>query len=408
MADQVVPWTPERLRCAAFAAFMHDGARTFIDGIDPKGTLNRDNHVRAGKIYAELAPYEPFGGGEYLHDIGIYISFDSFISLCENGREVASMGYNFSPTRAHAEPEMHRTTALGICRALLQQHLQFGIVTSKDLDRLENYRAIILPNVVMISEREAEAFRRYVAGGGNLYVSRNTSKISSDGVGQKDFMLADVLGISYEGETAEKVTFAAPTGRGKPLFGDFNASYPVSLMYPMNKVRAHEGCEVLATITLPYTLSTDSRYSSMLSNPPGIATDYPAMTLNRFGKGSAVYAAGAFELWGYETQRDILCRIMKMLVPEPLLITDAPRPVEITLFDQPHNRRLLVHAMNFQQELPNIPIGKFGVRVRADGRIPKRISVVPGNMEITFAVRDGYIEFSCPRLETYRLIQAQY
>jgi hypothetical protein len=42
----------------------------------------------------------------------------------------------------------------------------------------------------------------------------------------------------------------------------------------------------------------------------------------------------------------------------------APRPVEITLYEDPAIKRLLVCVLNFQKELPNLPV--FGIKIRVD------------------------------------------
>jgi hypothetical protein len=407
--EQTTPWTEERMRCAAFAALMHGGARTFIDGIDPLGTLNRDPHLRAGKVYREMAAFEPYAGGEARQDIGIYVSFDSFISLDENGRDVAAMRYNFDPTRPRPEAETHRQAAIGMSRTLLQEHLPFGIVTANNLASLDRYQLIVLPNLVMMNSEEAEALRAYVARGGSLYASKNTSLIRSDGVRQEDFMLADVLGVHYRGETSEAMTYVAPltapvTGY-EGLFGAFTAQYPVALAGSMAQVAASPEAHVLATITLPYTDPCDAVYASMLCNPPGERTALPALVLHRYGRGQALYAAGVLELWDYETKRAILCKLMRLLCPRPLCIeAEAPRPVEITLFEQPQQNRLVVHLLNFQQELPNIPVEGIGLRIRLDGRKPRRLIRIPDGAAIDYAVAEDRISFTAPRLETYMML----
>jgi hypothetical protein len=381
ITDHTVAWTEERLRCAAFAAFIHGGARTFIDAIDPVGTLNPDNHERAGRIYRELETFEPWGGGESCADVAVYVSFDSFVSLSEKGMNAAAMGYNFDPARPAPEPEHHRNAAIAMCRILLEHHLLFDVITARNLHELHRYQLVVLPNALMLRPEEMEAIRGYVAAGGSLYASRHASLLPVEGGPRGDFLLADVFGVHYRGETAETHTYAAPVA-DDPRFRPFTGRYPITCRGAQCLVEPEPDAEILATITLPYTDPSGSRYASMLSNPPGIPTVYPALVKHGFGKGNVLYASGIFERWDSDTQRNVLAKLLVAMLPRgPLLTTNAPKAVELTLFQREGN--LVLHVLNFQAQLPNIPVdgievgfladawpGGTAVQVRDGGRLP--------------------------------------
>jgi len=131
--------------------------------------------------------------------------------------------------------------------------------------------------------------------------------------------------------------------------------------------------------------------------------------LHRFGRGKSLYAAGVLETWQHESQCRVLSRLIRLLAPRPLLLeTDAHPCVEFTLFDQSEHQRLILHALNFQQELPNLPVYDISVRVRLDGRRPGRLAALPGQEALPFTVEQDAVCFTIPQLDTYLMLMLEY
>jgi hypothetical protein len=91
-----------------------------------------------------------------------------------------------------------------------------------------------------------------------------------------------------------------------------------------------------------------------------------------------------------------------------LIQTNAPKSVEITVFDQPEHKRLIIHLFSFQQDLPNIPIDSIQFRVRLDSRKPVRVSRLPDGKVLDFVEDGKCVEFVALRLETYLMIRVEY
>src|SRR5690606_29050523 len=99
-----------------------------------------------------------------------------------------------------------------------------------------------------------------------------------DGSRPGDFMLGDVFGATYRGETSEGFTYMAPEHGKERLFGGFTARHPLGLDQPQMRVALRPGAQSWATIVLPYTHPDDwERFASIHSNPPGIPTSDPAV-----------------------------------------------------------------------------------------------------------------------------------
>jgi len=298
------------------------------------------------------------------------------------------------------------STLGNLARTLATAHIPYAVLTPENLGSRGDYRALVLPELFMLGEREAEALRAYVAAGGCLLVSGSTSLTTTEGVRKADFLLSDVLGVSFRGMTAEEVTYMAPTPGNEALFAPYTARHPLMINGPQVKTESAAGSSVLATMTLPYTDPRDpTRFSSAISNPPGVPTPLPAVVLNRFGKGRALYTAGGLERMEHDAHRSVYRRLLALLSPvEPLLRTDAPPVVEIVLLEQRARGTMLISMLNIQAELPGVPAEELTIHVRLDGRTPRRLMTVPAKTDVPFRVEGNRISFQVRHVDLFSMI----
>jgi hypothetical protein len=409
----------ELLTCKAYAALADASAFLFIDSIDPVGTLNPTVYDKMGHIFEQTKVYEPHVGGELCQDVGIYLSTESKCDFADNGKPVDGAG--LSSSMPHVE------AVQGAAKALIEHHLPFGVITKKSLKNLAQHKIVVLPDVLMMDQEEADAFREYVRAGGSLYASRYTSLITKDGRRQPDFLLADVFGASYKGETQENFTYIAPAEAGRDralasLFGEYTVRHPLGLKTQQMKIEAAPGAQVLGRLVLPYTDPSDPmRYASIHNNPPGVYTGRPAMVMNRFGKGAAIYVGGAIE--NNDPSRDVFVALLRLLAPSFSFEADAPKAVEMTVFHQADRGRIIINLLNFQKDLPNIPVEGIRARVRlaspergaapfgkGEGSRPgvRRLIGLPGETPVSYEVKDGYVHFVAPRFETFQMLALEY
>jgi len=301
----------------------------------------------------------------------------------------------------------HVDAVIMTSKTCISNHIPFGVITKKSLGKLSDHKLVVLPNVLMMDEEEASAIRNYVRDGGNLYASKYTSLITKEGIRKADFLLSDVFGVSYLGETKEKITFIAPAEGHESLFPEYSVKYPVMLESTQLIVKALPGAQVLGKMVLPYTDPTDPlRFASIHSNPPGISTDNPAVVFNQYGKGKVIYVSGDME--NAEVASAIVAHLLRFLYDQYSFEGEAPTPVEICAFHQEDRKRLLVNVLNFQEDLPNIPVDGTKVRVRLENVKPKRLVILPEEKKVPFEVRGGYAEFTLPRLETFMMLALDY
>ena len=389
----------ELLRAKAHACLADGGAFIFIDAIDPVGTLNRAVYERMGKVFAETKVYEPFLGGELCQDVAVYLSMESKFDPADNGKAVDA------PQLSSKTP--HIEAVVSVCKAFIDAHIPYGVVTRRNLKDLSRHQVLVLPDLLMVDAEEANAFRAYVRAGGTLYASRVTSLVTADGVRHEDFTLGDLLGVTYMGETAEAFTYIAPAAGAEGFFPGYSSKYPLGLPSTQMIVQARSGAEVLGWTVLPYTNPADpSRYASIHSNPPGVPTENPAVVLNHFGAGKVIYVTTDLER--YDTCHSTFVALIRALAKPFSFQADAPKAVEVTAFHQADRKRFLLSLINFQKKLPNIPVEGIRVRLRLDGRSVRRILTLPAEKCLEYRVKEGYVEFTAPRVEILAMLAVDY
>lgn len=377
------------LQAKASAAVADAAAFIFIDGIDPIGTLNPLVYERMGHVFDRLMPYYGHLGGERVADVAIYYSLESKFDMAENGRGVDIPNLS----------DAHTASSMQVARRLTEAHLPFRIVTKSTLDKLCDVKLLVLSNVNMMDEPEVKSIREWVKAGGTLLATAGTSLVNTRGELQKDFMLADVFGASIvKPDWKNWQHYVAPTASGAGLFGSFTEKHPPFVDGLGMQVKAHPGAKVLATTTLPWPAPDASKFSSIHSNPPWQPTDRPEIVSNDFGQGRAVYASSGIE--NVDGMRDVFVALVRMLAGEMRFEADAPATVEMTVFHQPERHRYLLSLVNFQQDLPNVPVEGITVRMRPGKLALRRVVRLPDAQVIEHRESDGVVTFPAGRLET--------
>ncbi|RAP78412.1 beta-galactosidase trimerization domain-containing protein [Paenibacillus montanisoli] len=379
-------------------ALANGGAFLFIDAIDPVGTFRHEVHATMGDIFKNTEKYLPYLGGELCQEAAIYFSTESKMTFDDNGKPVMKA----SGKSPHLDALMQTTGAL------IRHNIPFGVVTKKNIHDLSKYKVLILPNVLMMDDEECAGIRAYVKAGGKIYASKFTSLTTKDGNRLDNFMLSDVFGASYEGETAESFTYIGGIGNGSELLGGSTTEYPLSLYSSQLTVRASDDADILAKTVLPFVHPKEHRFiASILNHPPGNATDYDAAILNRYGQGLSLYMAGDLE--NSEFHEETFAGLIRFLAGEPFTVeSNAPKPVELTTFHQPNRSRYIVNMLNFQDPMPNLPVYDINVRLRIMDRSIKSVLSITDGIELNFSATGGFAEFTVPKLETYQMIEVRY
>ncbi|MFH1615473.1 MAG: alpha-L-fucosidase [Planctomycetota bacterium] len=438
VSDHVTQKSDAYLEAQLFLAIAHNGSLKVIDGINPDGTLERDVYEYIGKVFEKTIPYEKYLGGKHCCDIAVYYSFESRVNFAYNGCPMHNQDIFWLSSRPHVEAVRNAG------RYLQQAHLSYTVITKRRLSEIrENkHQLLILPEVLMMDSEEADAVRQYVHNGGAVYASGQTSLTTKDGNRLNDFMLADVFGVSYDGEhiidpaatkEAKSITFDGTRGAKegklgflKPIdkrFADWIKPQPVLSFHGQLIKLKNKTASVLATIALPYTdpdvnYIEDGGFASIHSNPVGPDTGSPGLVINKYGKGTAIYSVGKIEVPYSLANRTAFTELIRLLLQKPVHFESDCHPVvEITAFDQPENNRMILNFLNFpaSEETSfsmdaNQPLFDLPFKVKVPyGKKVQNVFLLPKRENLAYTTQaDGYISSRLPELEIFQMVSVEY
>ena len=267
----------------------------------------------------------------------------------------------------------HVEAALGACQALIEHNIPWGVITREDLGRLNRHQVIVLPDVLMMDAEECNALRDYVRAGGRLYASGHSSLVTR---GRQLSRTTSCWRMSSACVMRARRSRPSPTSRRSRATSRSSApgaaaTRPASRSTSCASPRCREA-EVIAELVLPWTNPADPwRFASIHNNPPGRYTGRPAIVRNRLRRRPGdLPSVGAIER--KQPPPQLFVNLLQLMGPTWSLESNAPKPVEITLFHQPEERRWLINLVNFQQSLPNLPVRDLYLQLRlpADGDNP--------------------------------------
>lgn len=116
--------------------------------------------------------------------------------------------------------------------------------------------------------------------------------------------------------------------------------------------------------------------------------------------------AAALECGDHETQRAVFLRLLEELAGGRYRVqTDAHKAVEFTLFHLAERGRYLFCTINYQQELPNIPLHDISIRLDLGAAQAAEVRRLPSGENLVFAQNDSGVNFVLPRLVDFEMIE---
>lgn len=335
---------------------------------------------------------------------------------------------------------------LGIFRAAYEEHLPLTIVTEWDLrkDELAEYAVLFLPNAACLSDKQIEVIREYVANGGGLIASCDTSLFDEIGRPRPNFGLADVFGVRYigrPGETDSDSEFDFSQKFDNKNFWEtmggiatlswaesrFDEDAQIRKLSPNPNVSFKGG---ITRVSLPLNKADLLMTVKQSTWPIGTydigEVPIPGAVINNFGKGKVVYLAagidGAYYSYSYPYQRNLLMQSIRMVASRaPDIKVDAPMCVQATFFEQSDEQghRLLVHLFNDidttsnhgdqEAEVPlreeTIPIG--GIKVHFKNYDVKAFRVEPEGTVLKSERSGEFQTVEIPALDMHSILVAE-
>lgn len=182
----------------------------------------------------------------------------------------------------------------GWYQALIEARIPFEMVHDRllDADRVKSFKTLILPNIAALSEAQCGQLADFVAAGGGLVATYETSLYDEQGNKRRDFGLADLFGVAFQGrsEGPMRNSYLRPetdpaTGKRHPILAGLeDASRIINGLYRL---------DVRATGPLghiPLTLIPSYPDLPMEQVYPRVEkTDIPAVYARQHGRGRVLY-----------------------------------------------------------------------------------------------------------------------
>lgn len=222
----------------------------------------------------------------------------------------------------------------GWARLLIEEHVPYDIVVAETVSagQLSRYDLVILPDLANLDDGVCAILREYVSTGGRILATGGTSLRDGRGVHRPDFGLGDVLGITW---------IASVTGH----FAIERQTEPTPASGTFQQVRA------TGTAMSHYVRVDPAGSVAGAEDPlPLEVTGWPLWTKHALGEGLAAYVAfdigRYFEKHGDEHIGSLMTEVVDRLLPRRQIVVNAPRTVEVTVWEQRAPQRLIVHLAN--------------------------------------------------------------
>jgi hypothetical protein len=241
--------------------------------------------------------------------------------------------------------------------ALLEAHIPFDVISDKALtrERLARYKVLVISNLACVSDETAAVITAFAQDGGGVVASFEAGSRTPDGhVRARAAFEALLAGRRTGRREGLKSSYARIEEREDPLLAGIGDTDLIPNEGALVEIEPDPGRTVPLTLIPPVIAHSGATISIPEYSAVRETTDIPVVVRGEHGSGRVVYfcneAEALFYRYGFPDLGRLLANAVHWVLAEPPLIeTDAPDFVEVTLMQQPGRR--LVHLVNF-------PVGK--------------------------------------------------
>ena len=287
---------------------------------------------------------------------------------------------------------------------------------------LRQLDTLVLPEVECLSDAHAALIAQWVREGGTLVASYKCGLKDENHQSRANFPLAEVLGVDFASEERKyaydekgELRPAAITtyleSSGHPLaamLGKKSVGLPGAFLHVIPTT-----AQEVMRYRLPFMVEDipHNQWYNWGSPPPGAEIAGPAVTLNKFGKGQAIYI-GAPIFWAMKDRpywvRQWVPTLLRQLVPNPVVelrLEPFSEYLHGTFFYDHSGRFVLVQVLNTIEiitrgEFREAP--KLSLAVNSSKLIVTEARVVwPKIADLPLATRGGKTYIALPKLDRY-------
>jgi len=230
----------------------------------------------------------------------------------------------------------------GIAKLMIESKLQFDIL--EPTQEWERYNLVVLPDEFSPDAKTTERLSRYISAGGAVIVCNNAGLERES----KQSWLGK-YGLNYDGQSVFKPAYMVTDDEFVPDM----PGYAYALYEGASQWRVKSPAKSLAQLGEPLFNRSAAHYTSHKQSPFDHVTDYSVAAIS--GKiGLLAFPVGqTYFDKGYWIYREAFSKLVKAVLPNRLVETNAQLNAEITITWQSENRELkrperyLVHIINW-------------------------------------------------------------
>ena len=314
------------------------------------------------------------------------------------------------PETARSREYMRETTH-GIYDVLLGGRFAFDLVHEERLDpqHLSKYRALLLPNIAMLSDRQCQQIRDYVSSGGSIMGSFETSLYDEELKPRSDFGLAELFGVSKGGDVVGT--------NGNAYYGRIERQHPILdgfadtnwLPGAQNRLPLKPVADPVLTVVPGFV-----QYPPELAYPPVSHTNEPAVVLREIGSSRVAWFPGDIERTYWLTGHGDLLRLLHNTIrwitrDESVVHVEGEGFIEMSAWET--GPGYAVHLLNYTN--PNAhhgwlqavyPLGQQIVSITLPAGVKvKSVELLSAGSSVPFRMEGETLRFTIPRVDDYEV-----
>lgn len=345
------------------------------DQLHPNGQLSKAAYDLIGHVYGKVKAVEQYCmDTKAVSEIGVLTPEEFYIPGEKN-------------------PSIH-PALIGAVRMLQELSYQFDVVDSQM--NFDNYKLIILPDVINYSPQLERKLESYTKQGGKV-IGTHDSLIN------KEANVSKLYGNEYVGDSYFDRDFVMPNDViGKELYKEEYVMYVKG-----TKIKALES-EVLMQTVKPYFNREGQTFCSHQHAPSSKEFGHPAVTKNQ----DVIYFS--HPIFGlYRKNSPAWCKAMmkdaiENLLVQKLISHDGPSTLLTSLNEKEDSQATIVHALHYITEKRSadiytiediIPLHEIEFTIFTGDKNVDSVKVIPGLKEVDYRLEGGYLTVVAEKIE---------
>jgi hypothetical protein len=319
--------------------------------------------------------------------------------------------------QARSKVEDH---TLGFYHALIEARTPFEMVHDRLLDaaHIDRFKVLILPNIAALSNAQCDQLRQYVQRGGSIVATFETSLYDEWGAPRKDFGLADVFAVRYQGRIEGpmqnsylNIEKGLATGRHPEILAGLeDAERIINGVYRVDIAPLQKVSNPPLTLVPSYP---DLPMEEVFPRSPH--TDVPGVYLQESANSRVVYFPWDIDRTFWEVMSVDHGKLLRNAVewaanePKPVTVT-GPGLLDLAVWRQ--KTSMTMHLVNLTNPMAMkgpfreiIPVGEQQVRVRlSPGQKAQKVQLLVSGQPPRVRELNDVIEVTVPSIGVHEVV----